>query len=55
MAATNASRVSGLPLRLVDTAGLRESDNPVEQEGMRRTRSQVGEADVVVLLLMLCR
>lgn len=43
--------VAGLPLRIVDTAGLHESDDLVEQEGMRRTREQVAQADVILLLI----
>lgn len=38
----------GIPFRIVDTAGLRESDNPLEQEGMRRTRLHMAQADVAV-------
>jgi len=38
----------GIPFRIVDTAGLRESDDPLEQEGMRRTRLHVARADVAV-------
>ncbi len=41
----------GIPFRVVDTAGLRESDDAVEQEGMRRTRAAVAEADVVIHLV----
>lgn len=38
----------GIPLRLVDTAGIRESADEVEQEGMERTRRQVERADLVL-------
>ena len=41
----------GIPFRVVDTAGLRESEDPLELEGMRRTRRHVEEADVVLHLL----
>jgi tRNA modification GTPase len=41
----------GIPFRVVDTAGLRESDDPLELEGMRRTRRHVEQADVVVRVL----
>lgn len=37
--------IDGLPLHLVDTAGLRDSDDPVEQEGIRRARAQIERAD----------
>lgn len=37
--------VDGLPLTLVDTAGLRETDDPVEAEGVRRARAELACAD----------
>jgi tRNA modification GTPase len=42
--------VDGLPIQIVDTAGLRRSIDPVEQEGVRRARDQAGRADLVLLL-----
>jgi tRNA modification GTPase len=38
----------GIPLRLVDTAGVREAGDRVEREGMERTRVQVERADLVL-------
>ena len=38
----------GIPLRLVDTAGVRESDDEIEREGMARTRRQIERADLVL-------
>jgi tRNA modification GTPase len=38
----------GLPLRLIDTAGVRESDDEIERAGMERTRRQVERADLVL-------
>ena len=38
----------GIPLRLVDTAGLRESDDAVEREGMARTLKNIERADLVL-------
>jgi tRNA modification GTPase len=38
----------GLPVTLVDTAGIRESVDPVEQEGVRRARSRAADADLVL-------
>ena len=38
--------LGGIPLRLVDTAGLRESDCDIEQEGIRRAHSQIKRADI---------
>lgn len=42
--------IAGVPLRLTDTAGLRESDEPVEQIGVERARKLIGRADVLVWL-----
>ncbi len=41
----------GIPVRLVDTAGLRESEHPVEREGMRRSESLVESASLVLYLM----
>jgi tRNA modification GTPase len=38
----------GIPFRVIDTAGLRASEDPLEIEGMRRTRRHLEEADVLV-------
>lgn len=43
--------VAGFPFRLVDTAGLRESDDPIEQLGVGRSRAAMEEADVILLVL----
>src|ERR1700730_9815779 len=40
--------VGGIPVRLIDTAGARESSDFVESEGIRRTRRQVEQADLVI-------
>ena len=42
--------IDGLPIQIVDTAGLRESADPIEQEGVRRARDQAGKADLVLVL-----
>ena len=44
-------QIDGLPLRLVDTAGLRPSNDPVEQEGIRRARAQIEQTDHLLLLI----
>ena len=36
----------GLPFRVIDTAGLRETNDPLEAEGMRRTREHLAKADI---------
>jgi tRNA modification GTPase len=43
--------VEGIPVRLFDTAGIRESADPLEQEGMRRAGAVVRAADIVVYLV----
>jgi len=43
--------IEGLPVVLVDTAGLRESGEPIEREGVARARREVAGAAVVVYLL----
>lgn len=43
--------LDGLPLEIVDTAGLRDSDEPVEREGVRRAWAEVQAADRVLLLI----
>lgn len=42
--------LGGLPLHIIDTAGLRESPNPIEQEGIRRARQEMLHADVILLM-----
>lgn len=41
----------GIRLALIDTAGVRETDDVVEQEGIRRTKTAIEESDVVLLVL----
>ena len=43
--------LDGYPVTLIDTAGIRETDDPVEQEGVRRARARAGEADLVLWLV----
>jgi tRNA modification GTPase len=42
--------IDGLPLRIVDTAGLRTTDDPVEREGVRRARVELAQADRILLV-----
>jgi len=42
--------IDGIALTLVDTAGLRESGDIIEQEGMRRARAELARADVALLV-----
>jgi tRNA modification GTPase len=48
---TGDAELSGFPVRYVDTAGLRETDDPVEAEGVRRSRELVSVADLVLFVL----
>jgi len=40
--------LGGLPVTLLDTAGIRETDDPVEMEGVRRARERAANADLVL-------
>lgn len=42
--------LGGFPVRLIDTAGLREGGGSIEQEGMRRTRAHASEADLCLVM-----
>ncbi len=43
--------VQGIPLHLLDTAGLRTTDDPVESEGVRRARQALATADLLLLVV----
>jgi tRNA modification GTPase len=43
--------VMGIPLRILDTAGIRHSHDVVEQEGVRRSLTAIESADLVLLVL----
>jgi tRNA modification GTPase len=43
--------LDGIPVTFVDTAGVREAGDAVEEEGVRRAREAASDADVVVLVL----
>jgi tRNA modification GTPase len=43
--------LDGYPVTMIDTAGIRETDDPVEQEGVRRARARAAEADLVLWLV----
>jgi tRNA modification GTPase len=44
-------QVDGMPLHIVDTAGLRESGDAVEQEGIRRAWKEMESADRILLVV----
>ncbi|OGO90284.1 MAG: tRNA uridine-5-carboxymethylaminomethyl(34) synthesis GTPase MnmE [Coxiella sp. RIFCSPHIGHO2_12_FULL_44_14] len=43
--------IDGMPLHIIDTAGLRETADVVEQEGVRRARQAIQQADLVLLVI----
>jgi tRNA modification GTPase len=43
--------IGNLPLTVIDTAGLRQTDDPVEQEGIRRARAAIAQAELVLYLV----
>src|SRR3569623_878268 len=43
--------IDGLPLHIIDTAGLRESTDPVESEGIQRAWREIEQADRVLLVV----
>jgi tRNA modification GTPase len=48
-------QIQGVPIHVVDTAGLRESNDEVERIGVARSWGEIGDADVVVFLHDLSR
>jgi tRNA modification GTPase len=42
--------LDGYPVTVIDTAGIRETTDPVEQEGVRRARARAADADLVLWL-----
>ena len=42
--------LDGYPVTVIDTVGIRDTDDPVEQEGVRRARARAAEADLVLWL-----
>ena len=43
--------IKGVPLKLIDTAGIRETDDIVEKIGVERSRQALAEADLILLVL----
>ena len=44
------ANIRGIPLHLIDTAGITPTDNPVEQMGVQRSRAAANGADVILLV-----
>ncbi len=45
-----AIHLDGLPIHLIDTAGIRDSEDPIEQEGIRRARKEMEHAHIILWL-----
>jgi len=43
--------IAGIPMRLLDTAGLRHTEDFVEEEGIRRTKEALEEADLILFMI----
>jgi tRNA modification GTPase len=43
-------QIKGIPLHITDTAGLRQTNDIIEQEGIRRTKQAMQQADIVIFL-----
>jgi tRNA modification GTPase len=43
--------LGGIPLRLIDTAGVRDTHDPIEREGVRRAHDKAAAADLVLLVM----
>jgi tRNA modification GTPase len=44
-------QIDGLPLHIIDTAGLRDSDDVVEQEGIKRAKQMIENADRILFVV----
>lgn len=44
-------QIDGMPLHVIDTAGLRDSEDIVEREGIRRAREAIAKADRILLVI----
>lgn len=43
--------LNGVPVHIIDTAGLRESQDLIEQEGIRRAQQEIKKADIVLFII----
>lgn len=48
---SGAIQIEGIPLHIIDTAGLRDTDDEIERIGMERAWREVDRADVIILLV----
>lgn len=47
--------IEGIPVRIVDTAGIRDNAEEVEELGIQRAREQIGQADLVLFMIDLAK
>ncbi|MEW8957041.1 tRNA uridine-5-carboxymethylaminomethyl(34) synthesis GTPase MnmE [Clostridium sp.] len=47
--------ISGIPVKIVDTAGIRETEDIVEKIGVEKSKEKISEADLIVFMLDLSR
>jgi len=43
--------IKGIPMRLIDTAGLRKTTNSIEQEGVKRAKERLAGSDIILLMV----
>lgn len=43
--------INGVPLRLIDTAGIRNTENEIEKIGVQRSKNMIDRADLVILII----
>jgi len=48
---TESVSIEGIPFLFTDTAGIRETSDPIEQEGVRRTEAAITKADMVLMVM----
>ncbi len=44
-------QIDGMPVHVIDTAGLRHSEDPIELEGIRRAREEIQQADRILWMI----
>lgn len=44
-------QIDGMPLHIIDTAGLRQTEHPIESEGIRRAQVEMANADRILIVM----
>ena len=47
---TAVIRIDGLPVQLIDSAGIHNTDHPIEQQGIKKSLAQMQQADLILLV-----